>query len=42
MGIDFNKNGKDDFEKCYKNYPMCPYSAETMMQLITFNKFIFG
>lgn len=46
QGLKYNLNRKDDFKKCYKNYPLCPYSAETMMMLISqlnsFNKFVFG
>lgn len=42
QGIEFNKNDKKDFTKCYKSYPLCPYSAETMIKFITFNKFLFG
>lgn len=38
-GSDFNKNEQSDFKNCYKNYPFCPYSADTMMKLIShFNK----
>lgn len=42
QGMSFNKNSEGDFKKCYKDYSMCPYSAKTMLKLITFNKFIFG
>lgn len=42
QGIEFNKNEKTDFTKCYQSYPLCPYSAETMIKFITFNKFLFG
>ncbi|CAO1425026.1 unnamed protein product [Diamesa serratosioi] len=41
-GQDYNQNGKEDFEKCYKNFPICPYSAKTMMKLIQFNNYLFG
>ncbi|CRK91929.1 CLUMA_CG005547, isoform A [Clunio marinus] len=41
-GLDFNKNRKNDFIKCYKMFPLCPYSSKTMMKLITLNKFLFG
>ncbi|KAL7018396.1 hypothetical protein ACKWTF_010736 [Chironomus riparius] len=41
-GQGYNKNNKNDFEKCYKNYSWCPYSADTMMKFITFNKILFG
>lgn len=42
QGLEYNKNQKEDFKKCYKNYPICPYSAETMLKLISFNKLLFG
>ncbi|KAG5672365.1 hypothetical protein PVAND_002497 [Polypedilum vanderplanki] len=42
QGQEFNKNEKDDYKKCYKNYSWCPYSASTMMKFIAFNKVLFG
>lgn len=46
LGIEYNKGVKSDFKKCYKNYPICPYSADTMLRLIAqmnnFSKFVFG
>jgi TolA-binding protein len=42
QGLEYSKGDKEGFRKCYKNYPICPYSAETMLKLMTINKFIFG
>ncbi|XP_070506035.1 uncharacterized protein [Chironomus tepperi] len=42
LGQDYNKNQRDDYQKCYTNYSWCPYSARTMIKFITFNKVLFG
>ena len=41
-GYNYNKNLDEDFKNCYKDYPFCPYSAKTMIKIITFNKAVFG
>ena len=41
-GYNYNKNLDEDFKNCYEDYPFCPYSAKTMIKIITFNKAVFG
>lgn len=39
QGLEYN-TGEESFKKCYKDYPICPYSAKTMLKFISFmNKF---
>lgn len=41
-GLDYNQNEQTDYKKCFNDYTWCPYSAETMMKFISFNKVLFG
>ena len=42
LGQNYNKDNAFDHKKCYKHYPMCMYSAKTMLKLIQFNNYLFG
>nr|XP_029714375.1 uncharacterized protein LOC109424550 isoform X1 [Aedes albopictus] len=41
-GLSFNRFNGTDFEHCYPHYPLCIYSAKTMMKLLDLHAKIFG
>ncbi|XP_055627051.1 uncharacterized protein LOC129769063 isoform X2 [Toxorhynchites rutilus septentrionalis] len=41
-GLSFNKFKEVDFENCYPHYPLCIYSAKTMLKLMNLNAKLFG
>lgn len=36
------KQSEKSFERCYKFYKYCPYSAHTMLKLLQIYTYIFG
>ncbi|XP_055302774.1 uncharacterized protein LOC129568642 isoform X2 [Sitodiplosis mosellana] len=36
------KQSEKSFERCYKHYPYCPYSARTMLKVLQIYSYIFG
>lgn len=35
-------NSTQSFEKCYKKFPYCPYSARIMLKLLQLYSYVFG
>uniref|UniRef100_A0A336M0T1 CSON009836 protein n=1 Tax=Culicoides sonorensis TaxID=179676 RepID=A0A336M0T1_CULSO len=42
LGEKYNKNHQYDFKKCYTEYPLCPYSAKTMLSILQYYTYYFG